>query len=108
MPGKAGVGRGIADGRVAALIDCDAWHKPPYSVVAIAESLLLRSGRGKGATCNIKLIPTNLHSALPGNSPLWSDPPNDSMPATIVINNGSHDFITKSLDEECSLLGRET
>ena len=47
------------NGGVPALINGYAGHDRPYPVAAIAESLLLRGGGGKGATSDIELIPPN-------------------------------------------------
>src|SRR4029077_8396336 len=80
-------------------------HEPPYPVAAIAESLLLGGGGGKGATSDIELIPPNRSRSGGVSHHYGLISPQRLRATNVVIHDRRHDFIAKSLDEGgCSLL----
>src|SRR5262245_52326258 len=102
----AGAGHGITDNRVAVCIYSDAGHPPPQPVIVISPRLLLHRGRGKCAASNIELIPANAGWAsavhISANSTVS---PQRFCAATILVNNGRHDFIPQGIQSRrCSLL----
>ena len=81
------------------MIDSDAGHKPPQTVVVISPGLLLHRGGGKRAAGHIELIPANTRwlgaSRVSANR---IGRPQRFRAAAVLVNHRRHDFIAKGLD----------